>query len=76
MHSCANVFCRRFGERSGPVQKGDGTVRDSMRSHATVPVPPEAPPTVPVTYDGTTFDPFASGPLGGAAGDSGTKAAG
>ena len=74
--SCANVFCRRLGERSGPVQKGDSTVRASMRSHFTVPVPPATPLTVPVTYDGTTFDPFASGPFGGGAGDCGTNAAG
>ena len=59
MHSCAKVFCSRFGERSGPVQNGDSTTRESMRSLLTVPVPPETPSTVPATYDGTTFWPLA-----------------
>ena len=29
--SCANVFCRRAGERSGPVKNGDF---DDVRQHA------------------------------------------
>ncbi len=76
MHSCAKVFCSRLGERSGPVQKGDSTTRESMRSLLTVPVPPETPLIAPATYDGTTFWPLASGPAGGGAGDRGANGAG
>ena len=61
MHSCAKVFCSRLGERSGPVQKGDSTTRESMRSLLTVPVPPDTPLTVPATYDGTTFGRWPAG---------------
>src|SRR5262245_16488996 len=57
-HSCANEFCRRAGERSGPVRKGDGTVCVSTRSLATMPVPLFLPPTRPATYDGTALLPL------------------
>src|SRR5665213_2476357 len=53
--ACANVFCRRSGERSGPVQKYDFRLCVSTRSPAMVPVPPRRPPTLPATYDGAMF---------------------
>ena len=37
-HSCANVFCRRDGERSGPVKNGELTVCVSTRALAIDPV--------------------------------------
>ena len=37
-HSCANVFCRRAGDRSGPVKNGDATVCVSTRALAIDPV--------------------------------------
>src|ERR1039457_377474 len=52
-HSCANVFCRRAGDRRGPVQKGETTLCTSTRSLNTVPAPFETPPTRPATYEGT-----------------------
>src|SRR5215471_15860193 len=57
-HSCANEFCSRAGERSGPVRNGDGTVCVRTRSLATVPVPLAFPPTFPVTYAGTALFPL------------------
>src|SRR5690242_18056381 len=57
-HSCANAFCRRAGDRSGPVRNGDGTVCVNTRSLATVPVPLFFPPTRPVTYAGTALLPL------------------
>src|SRR5882672_7292675 len=56
--SCANAFCSRAGERSGPVRNGDGTVWVSTRSLATVRVPLLLPPTRPVTYAGTALLPL------------------
>src|SRR3954465_1103111 len=53
--SCANVFWRRAGERSGPVKNGERTECDSTRSLLTVPAPPQRPPTQPATYDGTAL---------------------
>ena len=53
--SCENVFCRRAGERSGPVKKGDSMTCESTRSLRTVPVPPVVSPTVPVVCDGTVL---------------------
>src|SRR6266851_3571284 len=50
--SCAKVFCRRAGERRGPVQNGDATLCTSTFSLLTVPVPPFDPPTRPATYEG------------------------
>ncbi len=47
--SCANVFCSRCGERSGPVQNGETTLCKSARSDLTVPAPWSAPPTWPAT---------------------------
>ena len=47
--SCANVFCSRDGERSGPVKNGDATACVSTRSLLTVPAPPQRPPTQPAT---------------------------
>ena len=41
--SCAKVFCRREGDRSGPVKNGDAIVWVSTRSAVTVPVPPARP---------------------------------
>ena len=41
--SCANEFCSRSGERSGPVQKCDRRLCESTRSLAIVPVPPRLP---------------------------------
>ena len=38
-HSCANVFCSRAGERSGPVKNGDGMLCVSERSDVILPVP-------------------------------------
>src|SRR5215470_14792205 len=77
--SCANVFCRRLGERNGPVKNGDRIVCVRTRSLATVPVPPAALPTRPVTYDGAAFAPLLNalgrdGPEEGAEGE--TDAAG
>src|SRR5579863_5239701 len=56
--SCANVFCNRAGERSGPVKNGDALLWISARSDGIVPVPSAEPPTVPVQYDGTPFVPL------------------
>ena len=38
-HSCANVFWKREGERSGPVKKGEAPLCVSERSDLIVPVP-------------------------------------
>src|SRR5258708_32486685 len=51
--SWAKVFCKRAGDRSGPVQKGEGVLCMSDRSDLIVPVPFNMPPTCPATYDGT-----------------------
>ena len=64
--SCANVFCRRLGERSGPVKNGDRTVCVSTRSLFTLPVPPQRPPAHPVTYDGAALLPLLNVVGGGA----------
>src|SRR5690242_8972158 len=53
--SCANVFCSRSGDRSGPVKNTDGTVCAITRCTATVPVPDALPPTRPLTYEGTAL---------------------
>src|SRR5437899_7626897 len=53
--SWANVFCKRAGERSGPVQNGDTTSCDRTRSLRTLPVPPLFPLTVPVIYEGAAL---------------------
>ena len=74
--SCANVFCRRLGDRSGPVKNGDRIVCVSTRSLLTVPVPPHAPPTQPVTYDGAALLPLLNRPAGGGAGLRGANGAG
>ena len=66
-HSCANVFCSRDGDRSGPVKNGDATVCVSTRSLATVPAPPASPPTRPATYDGAALLPLRNSPAGSAA---------
>lgn len=42
-HSCANVFCRRNGDRSGPVKNGDITACVSTRSPRMLPAPPHFP---------------------------------
>src|SRR5258706_14427463 len=52
MHSCANVFCKRDGDRNGPVKNGEATVCVRTRSLVTVPAPPAVLPTRPDTYDG------------------------
>ena len=57
-HSCANVFCRRNGERSGPVKNGDCTVCASTRSLRMVPAPPHFPLMQPTTYEGTALFPL------------------
>jgi len=48
--SFANVFCKRLGDRKGPVKKGDAIEWLSTRSLLTVPVPPQAVPTQPEPY--------------------------
>src|SRR2546425_11856066 len=53
--SCANVFCNRAGDRSGPVQNGDTTSCERTRSLRTLPVPPLFPFTVPVIYEGAAL---------------------
>ena len=58
------MFCRRDGERSGPVKNGDAIVCVSTRSLAIVPVPPAVPPTRPVTYDGAALLPLLNPPVG------------
>ena len=58
--SCANVFCSRSGDRSGPVKNGDCTLWVRTRWLAIVPVPPQRPATQPVTYDGTPLLLFAN----------------
>ena len=60
----------------GPSRTATPRHARAYAAHLTVPVPTDALPTVPVTYDGTTFDPFSSGPVGGGDGDRGTNAAG
>src|SRR5687767_8121715 len=75
-HSCANVFCSRAGERSGPVKNGESTVRLSTRSLLTTPQPPHSGPTQPVTYEGAVLDPFSKPPCGGGAGVRGVTACG
>ena len=57
--SWANVFCNRAGDRSGPVNSGDGTSCVSTRWLWIFPVPPARPLTVPVTYEGTALLLFA-----------------
>src|SRR6266850_1570167 len=74
--SCAKVFCRRLGDRSGPVKNGDRIVCVSTRSLATVPVPAASFPTRPVTYDGAALAPLLKPPLGGGAGVRGANGAG
>src|SRR5206468_11043696 len=66
--SCANVFCSRLGDRSGPVKNGDRIVCDNTRSLAIVPVPPHSLPTQPRTYDGVALLPLLYRPDGGGAG--------
>ncbi len=73
--SCANVFCSRSGDRSGPVKNGDCTLCVRTRWLAMVPVPPQRPATQPVTYDGTPLLLFAN-VVGSGAGDRGVNAAG
>src|SRR5687768_7146579 len=75
-HSCANVFCRRAGDRKGPVKNGESMTCESIRSLVIVPVPPHIPPMHPVTYDGTTLLPLSYAPVGGGAGDRGATPAG
>src|SRR4030095_12016950 len=65
--SCAKVFCRRDGERSGPVKNGDATVWVRTRSLATTPAPPAVPPRPPFTYDGAALLPLLKRPPGSAA---------
>src|SRR4029077_6865399 len=57
--SCANVFCRRAGDRNGPVNKGEGTSCERTRWLRMFPVPPLRPFTEPVTYEGTALLLFA-----------------
>ena len=73
--SCANVFCRRDGDRSGPVKKNDGTVCESTRSLLTLPAPPVVPPTAPAMYDGAALLPLLNA-VGAGAGDRGANPAG
>src|SRR5262245_30169900 len=73
--SCANVFCRRAGDRNGPVNSGDCTSCVNTRSLRILPVPPARPFTDPETYDGTAlllFPKFA----GSGAGDLAANGAG
>src|SRR5258706_15813793 len=74
--SCANVFCKRLGDRNGPVKKGDLIVCVSTRSLFTEPVPPHVLPTQPTVYDGTTLLPLLKPPDGAGAGDRGVTRAG
>ena len=53
-------------QRSRP--KGDATTCMSTRSLLTVPVPPHAPPTQPVTYEGAAFWPLSNADVGAGAG--------
>jgi hypothetical protein len=66
--SCANVFCRRLGDRSGPVKNGDRIVCVSTRSLLTVPCRTARRATQPVTYDGAAFAPLLNRPAGGGPG--------
>ncbi len=72
--SCENVFCSRHGDRKGPVQNGEATTCISTRSLLIVPVPPHAPPTQPVTYEGAAFWPLSNAVLGAGAGVRGASA--
>jgi hypothetical protein len=74
--SCANVFCSRLGDRSGPVKNGDRMVCETTRSLLTIPVPPQAPPTQPATYDGAALLPLLNRPVGRCAGERGENGAG
>src|SRR4029453_12288210 len=74
--SCANEFCRRLGDRSGPVKNGDRIVCVRTRSLLTTPVPPQVPPTQPVTYDGAALLPLLKRPAGAGAGVRGANGAG
>src|SRR5260370_22805609 len=65
--SFANVFCKRLGDRKGPVKKGDAIEWLSTRSLLTVPVPPQAVPTQPEPY-GEAELPLLLKVVGGAAG--------
>src|SRR5579862_2133019 len=73
--SCANVFCRRSGDRSGPVKNDEATLWVRTRWLAIVPVPPQRPETQPLTYDGTALLLLAK-PAGSGAGERGVNACG
>src|SRR5678815_1889443 len=64
-HSCAKVFCRRDGDRNGPVKKGERMVCVRTRSLLTVPAPAQLVPMQPATYEGAALLPLRSVPLGG-----------
>src|SRR5258705_9451538 len=66
-HSCANVFCKREGDRSGPVKNGDAMVCVRTRSLFTVPAPPHVPATQPAIYDGAALALFPKRPPGAVA---------
>jgi hypothetical protein len=66
-HSCANVFCKREGERSGPVKNGDRMVWVRTRSLLIVPAPLQLFPTHPAIYEGAALLLFRSAPPGGVA---------
>src|SRR5580658_992925 len=66
--SWAKVFCKRKGERRGPVKNGDFTVWASTRSLRIEPVPPHFPLMHPATYEGTALLPLRSSPVGSVAG--------
>src|SRR5207249_183373 len=57
--SCANVFCKRAGDRNGPVNNGDGTSCERTLSLRMFPVPPLRPLTEPATYEGVALLLFA-----------------
>ena len=50
--SCAKEFCKRAGDRNGPVQNDPRTLWTSTRSLITVPVPRDFPPNRPAKYEG------------------------